>query len=218
MYYSHNLHFMAIAYSMEGRFADSVAAARQLEANVGPHVKEMPMLEAFDTVVPLLLVRFRRWDDALKLPEPSAAMPATHTVWLWSRGAALAATGKADEAEAAYKSFAAAEASAPADAMFGLNKVSDVLRVADNVLAARIAAARGDRTHAIELLKAAVAAEDALSYDEPPAWFLPTRETLGGVLLSQGKAAEAETVFREDLKRNPRSGRSLFGLWKSLES
>ena len=218
MYYSHNLHFLAIAYSMEGRFADSVRAARQLESNVGPHVKEMPMLEGFNTVVPLLLVRFRRWDDALARPEPPAALAATHTIWVWSRGSALAATGKTEEAEAAYKSFVAAERATPADASFGLNKVSDVLRIADDVLAARIAAARGDRTHAIELLKAAVAAEDALSYDEPPAWFLPTRETLGGVLLSQGKAAEAETVFREDLKRNPRSGRSLFGLWKSLEA
>ena len=218
MYYSHNLHFMAIAYSMEGRFADSLAAARQLEQNVNPHVREMPMLEAFDTVVPLLLVRFRRWEDVLKLPEPPASMPATHTVWLWSRGLALAATGKPEEAEAQYKNFVAAERATPADAMFGLNPVSSVFKVADGVLAARIASARGDQTHAIELLKASVAAEDALSYDEPPAWFLPTRETLGGVLLAAGRAAEAEQVFREDLRRNPRSGRSLFGLWKSLEA
>jgi tetratricopeptide (TPR) repeat protein len=218
MYYSHNLHFMAVAYSMEGRFADSVISARQLEANVGPHLKEMPMLEGFDTVTPLLLVRFRHWDDLLKLPEPPASMPATHTVWLWARGLALAAKGKAVEAEAAYKSFAAAEASTPADAALGLNKVSDVLRIAEGVLASRLAAARGDRVKAVELLKAAVAAEDALAYDEPPAWFLPARETLGGLLLSQGRAAEAEQVFRDDLKRNRRNGRSLFGLWKSLEA
>jgi tetratricopeptide (TPR) repeat protein len=218
MYYSHNLHFMAIAYSMEGRFADSVRAARGLEANVGPHVKEMPMLEGFNTVVPMLLVRFRRWDDVLKLPEPPAALAATHTMWVWSRGAALAATGKAEEAEAAYKSFADAERATPADAMFGLNKVSDVLRIADDVLAARIAAARGDRAKAVELLKSAVAAEDSLSYDEPPAWFMPARESLGGALLAGGRASEAEAAFREDLKRNPRSGRSLFGLWKALEA
>jgi tetratricopeptide (TPR) repeat protein len=218
MYYSHNLHFLAIAYSMEGRAAASLDAARQLEANVNPHVKEMPMLEAFDTVLPQLLVRFRRWDDVLKLPEPPASMPGTHTVWVWSRAVALAATGKTEEAETQYKNFAAAERATPADAMFGLNKASNILRVADGALAARIAAARGDRAQAVELLKAAVAAEDALSYDEPPAWFLPMRETLGGLLLSQGRAAEAEAVFREDLRRNPRSGRSLFGLWKSLEA
>src|ERR1043166_299765 len=218
MYYSHNLHFMAIAYSMEGRFADSLAAARQLEQNVNPHVKEMPMLEGFDTVVPLLLVRFRRWDEVLKLAEPAASMPPTHSVWLWRRGLALAATGKADEADAPYKKFVEAERAAPADAMDGLNRVADILKVADGVLAARIASARGDGAKAVELLRTAVAAEDALSYDEPPAWFLPTRETLGGLLLSEGRAAEAESVFREDLRRNPRSGRSLFGLWKSLEA
>jgi tetratricopeptide (TPR) repeat protein len=218
MYYSHNLHFMAIAYSMEGRFADSLSAARQLEQNVNPHVKEMPMLEGFDTVVPLLLVRFRRWDEVLKLAEPAASMPATHSVWLWSRGLALAATGKTEEADAQYKKFAEAERATPADAMDGLNRVADILKVADGVLAARVASVRGDGAKAVELLKASVAAEDALSYDEPPAWFLPTRETLGGLLLAQGRAAEAESVFREDLRRNPRSGRSLFGLWKALEA
>src|ERR1043165_3598462 len=218
MYYSHNLHFMAIAYSMEGRFADSLAAARQLEQNVNPHVREMPMPEAFDTVVPLLLLRFRRREDVLKLPEPPASMPATHTVWLWSRGLALAATGKPEEAEAQYKNFVAAESATHADAMFGLNPVTSVFKVADGVLAARIASARGDHARAIELLKASGAAEDALSYDAPPAWFLPTRETLGGVLLAAGRAAEAEQVFREDLRHNQRSGRSLFGLWKSLEA
>jgi tetratricopeptide (TPR) repeat protein len=218
MYYSHNLHFLAVAYSMEGRSADSLKAARLLEENVNPHVKEMPMLEGFDTVVPLLLVRFHRWDEVLKLPEPPASMPATHTVWLWSRGAALAATGKADDAEAAYKNLVAAERATPADAMDGLNPVASILKIADGALAARIAVARGDNAKAIELFNTAVAAEDSLSYDEPPAWFLPSRESLGGLLLREGKAAEAEAVFRADLERNRMNGRSLFGLWKALEA
>src|ERR1700694_4948575 len=60
MYYSHNLHFLAIAYSMEGRFTDAMRATKQLEANVSPHLKDMPMLEGFMTVTPLLLVGFNR--------------------------------------------------------------------------------------------------------------------------------------------------------------
>jgi hypothetical protein len=44
------------------------------------------------------------------------------------------------------------------------------------------------------------------------------RETLGGVLLRSGQAAEAEKVFRADLERNRRSGRSLFGLRESLKA
>ena len=42
------------------------------------------------------------------------------------------------------------------------------------------------------------------------------RESLGAALLTLGNASEAEQVFREDLKRNPRNPRSLFGLMHSL--
>ena len=44
------------------------------------------------------------------------------------------------------------------------------------------------------------------------------RETLGAALLAGGDAAGAEQVFRDDLKYNPRNGRSLFGVWKALEA
>jgi predicted Zn-dependent protease len=63
-----------------------------------------------------------------------------------------------------------------------------------------------------------VAAEDLLAYDEPPTWYYPVRETLGAALLADGKPAEAERVFRDDLKYNPKNGRSLFGLWKAIEA
>lgn len=218
MYYSHNLHFLAVAYSMSGRYRDALRSARQLEDNVAPHIRMMPMLEGFNTTSTLVLVRFRRWGEILKAPEPPAEQVATHSVWTWARGMALAATGKADEAEAALNSFAAAERSLPADASFGLNKASDILKIADRVLAARINETRGERVRASELLREAVAAEDALAYDEPPAWFIPVRESLGALLLAEGRAAEAESIFREDLRRNPHSGRSLFGLSKSLEA
>jgi hypothetical protein len=103
--------------------------------------------------------------------------------------------------------------------MFGtLNSVESVLKVAGAILSARIAAAGGDRAGAIEHWRRAVAAQDALAYDEPPAWYYPVRESLGAALLASGQAAEAESVFREDLRRNARSGRSLFGLMESLKA
>ena len=218
MYYSHNLHFLAVAYSMSGRYWDALRSAQQLEANVAPHLKAMPMLEGFNTTSTLVLARFRRWDEILKTPEPPAEQAGTRAVWTWARGMAFAATGKTNEAEAALNSFRSAEQAVPAEMQFGLNKASDILKIADRTLAARISVARGERARAAELLREAVATEDALAYDEPPAWFLPARETLGAVLLADGRAAEAETVFREDLKHNPRSGRSLFGLAESLKA
>ena len=44
------------------------------------------------------------------------------------------------------------------------------------------------------------------------------RESLGAALLQDGQAAEAERMFRKDLELNPGNGRSLFGLWRSLEA
>ncbi len=64
----------------------------------------------------------------------------------------------------------------------------------------------------------ATRAQDELHYGEPPDWYLNVRETLGGVLLQNGDAAAAEKVFRADLERNPRNGRSLFGLAASLKA
>ena len=98
------------------------------------------------------------------------------------------------------------------------NSAAAVLEVAANVLDARIAEAKGDSAAAIASWRKAVEAEDRLAYDEPPGWYYPTRESLGAALLRAGQAAEAEAVFRADLESNPRNGRSLFGLAKSLEA
>jgi hypothetical protein len=68
------------------------------------------------------------------------------------------------------------------------------------------------------MLHRAIAVQDTLKYDEPPDWFYPVRESLGAVLLLNGSAVEAEKVFREDLDRNPRNPRSLFGLSEALRA
>jgi tetratricopeptide (TPR) repeat protein len=220
MYYSHNLHFLAIAYSMEGRFADAMNAARQLESNIRPHIKEMPMLEGFMTVPPLLLVRFRRWDDIEKLARPEQSMKATNAVWHFARSMAFLAKSRTTKAEREQKAFLEAVKAVPAEATFGLNSASKVLKIADYVLAARIAgtATKPDSKTVLESLRKAVEIEDSLAYDEPPAWFLPVRESLGGALMMTGDYAGAEQVFRADLEKNRRNGRSLFGLVESLKA
>jgi len=86
------------------------------------------------------------------------------------------------------------------------------------MLDARMALARRDGKTAIALLRKAAAAEDQLRYNEPPDWYLPAREALGAALLMNGEHEEAERVFREELKKNPRGGRSLLGLRESLKA
>ena len=220
MYYSHNLHFLSAAYAMEGRLADARRAAEQLVDNVRASVKEMPMVE-FAMLTPTLVdERFARWGAVLEAPEPDPELPITRCLWHFARGVAYAATGRVAPAEAERSAFAAAQEGVPADAVYGgggLNGARTVMHLAGLVLDGRIAAARGRKKEAIDDLRRAVDAEDALAYDEPPAWHHPVRESLGGLLLRDRQYGEAERVFRQDLQRHPRNPRSLFGLRASLE-
>jgi hypothetical protein len=217
MYYSHNLHFLAVAASMTGRFADARLAAQQLETHIAPHLKAMPMLEGFMTVSPLLLVRFNRWDDIEKLSAPDKSMVGTTAVWHFARGMAFNARGRNKEASAELDALIATQKLVPADAMFSLNRASHVLQIAEKVLQAHLAES-SDRKQAIALLRSAVELEDAMAYDEPQAWFQPVRESLGAALLRNGEHDAAEQVFRADLDRNRRNGRSLFGLMETLKA
>ncbi len=220
MYYSHNLHFIAMCSAMVGDYAEAYKAAEMLAAHVGPSVKNMPPLEGFMTIPMAVNVRFHKWDAILSMKEPNAEMKTTVGFWHFARGMALAGKGKISEAEAEYKIVAEAEKATPADAIFQMpinNKTKDILKIAENVLGAQVALARKDNAAAVALLRDAVAVQDTLKYDEPQDWFFPVRESLGGVLLMSGDAKGAEQVFRDDLARNLRNPRSLFGLHRALK-
>lgn len=221
MYYSHNLHFIAMCAAMNGNYAESKRAADQLSAHVSPYLKEMPPLEGFMTIPMAVDVRFHRWNDILQMKVPDPTMRIATVFYHFTRGMALAATGNARQAEAEYAIVSEAEKNTPEDLVFAPpvdNKAKDILKIATDVLGAKIALAKKDNATAINLLRAAVAVEDSLKYNEPPDWFFPVRESLGAVLLTNGNATEAEVVFRDDLRRHPRNPRSLFGLQQALKA
>jgi len=125
------------------------------------------------------------------------------------------------EAEAEYKIVADAEKNTPEDVIFAMpinNKAKDIMKIAKEVLGAKVAMAKKDNAGAIAMLTDAVAVQDSLKYGEPPDWFFPVRESLGAALLMNGDAGGAEKVFREDLDHNPRNPRSLFGLHQALKA
>ncbi|HXY25519.1 MAG TPA: hypothetical protein VEI73_12760 [Candidatus Acidoferrum sp.] len=220
MYYSHNLHFIAMAAAMNGNYAESKRGAQMLAANVGPHVKEMPALGGFMTVPLAVEVRFHKWNEILKVPQPDPALQTLSVFWHFARGLALAGTGDLDGAEAEHKIVAEAEAKTPPDAIFQMpinNKTKDILKIAENVLGAKISYAKNDMDATVNQLRTAVATQDLLKYDEPEDWFYPVRENLGAVLIKIGDNAGAEEVFRADLARHPRNPRSLFGLEEALK-
>lgn len=218
-YYPHNLHFLWFATDLEGRSKDSIAAARKTSqytiglvcgAIEGPRQRYLPLLA---------YARFGRWNDILNEPAPAENYPFDRTMAHYARGLAMAATGDPANAEkelARFRELQSSQAVKSIDNPYFPG--TGILAVGEQVLAGKIAAARGDHVKAIEVLRKAVAAEDKLSYMEPPYWYYSANLSLGAALLKAGRAAEAEKAFRADLKEFPKCGWQLFGLEKSLRA
>jgi predicted Zn-dependent protease len=220
MYYTHNLHFIAVENAFMGKYAGAIEGANRVQAFVAPHVKEMSMLDAFNTMPIQIMVRFHRWDEIMALPQPDAALPMSNGVWHFARAMAYANGGKLDQARA---ELAALRELAPEMAKVSTNpqgphNAEVIPQIMAHFVEARIANAGHETNAVIENLREAVSLEDSLDYNEPPDWLYPMREPLGAALLQAGKPAEAERVFREDLKENARNPRSMFGLAESLKA
>ncbi len=218
MYYTHNMHFLAVSSSMEGNFADSNRVAERITKGIAPYLKEHPEVQSFVPTQTFILVRFRKWPEIEKLPEPEKSLDQAHAFWHFARGMAYAAQGQMDKASAERAAFSAEAKAIPAKTGFGYNTTGQIFQIAQLMLDANIAKAKHDYKQAASLLNKAALAEDALNYDEPPDWYLPPRESLGGVLLLDGRAKDAEAAFREELKQHPKNPRALYGLAECLRA
>ena len=219
MYYTHNLHFIAVENAFMGNYAASLAAAKRVQEHVAPHIKEMDMLDAFYSLPLQIMVRFHRWNDILATPQPDASLPMSNGTWHFARALSAANSGKLDQARA---ELAALKSVAPAMSKVSTNPQGPHdAEVIPQMMAHLIDAyiARAQQTGAaIEHLRSAVSLEDSMDYNEPPDWLYPLREPLGAALLQAGQAGAAEKIFREDLKQNPNNARSFFGLAESLKA
>lgn len=219
-YMPHNHHFLWYSAAMEGRSARSIAAARHISDNVDTEMMAKPgygALQHFYVMPWYAWVRFRKWDRILSSAPPESDLPYPTAVWHYARGMALARTGRSTEAESELDALSKLADDPRLDGvMIFVNSTRNILGIARASLAAEIAAERGDIQEALALLGDAVELEDALTYDEPPPWHTPTRQSLGAALLDAGRAADAERVYREDLARYPANGWSLFGLQQAL--
>jgi tetratricopeptide (TPR) repeat protein len=218
IYTTHNYHFLSAALAMQGKADEAIAAARQVAKHAPlAAMKAVPPLEYFSPTVYVTLARFGRWDDVLKEPAPPPELPYASGFYRYARGLALFGTTRLDEAKVARGELATIEAARPPDAMANLNSMKTILTIALHHLDAELALAQGKPKGAIGNLRQAVALEDGLTYDEPPAWYLPMRQALGDAYLAAGRPREAETAFREDLRRNRENGWALRGLKMALE-
>jgi tetratricopeptide (TPR) repeat protein len=213
-YYPHNIHFLAFVSTLAGRSAQALEAARTLQSKVNLDVaRQVPMLQEMIPYYVLTLTTFGRWDDVLAqpLPPPDIRMPLAMAYY--ARGVAYAAKGQQAEAQMALDTVKAIDAATPADA-----PAKTPVSIAVHALMGEIATRSGKVDEGIGHFREALKIEDAGLYFEPPKWYYPIRESLGAALLKADRGAEAEAVYREDLKRFPENGWSLFGLAAALRA
>jgi tetratricopeptide (TPR) repeat protein len=213
-YYPHNVHFVMASAQMAGDGPTVIAAAEKLGKLIPDEAaRGIAMVQPVKAAPYFAHAQFSTPETILALPDPGDAIPYVKAMWLYVRGAALAANRDFAGATAAASAIETIERTAD----FKLLKDSgvpaqEVLRIARTVILARVAQAKGDYRTAIIRFERAAALQDALAYTEPPYWYYPIRQSLAAALLQAGRYAEAERQFQRALSRAPANGWSYYGL------
>jgi tetratricopeptide (TPR) repeat protein len=213
-YYPHNIHFLAFVSTMAGKSAQAIEAARTLKSKVNLDVaKSVGMLQEMVPYYVLTLTTFGRWDEVLAEPLPPAEIRFPTAMAHYARGVAYAAKGNFANAKVELDTVMAIDAATPADA-----EAKAPISIAVHALMGEIATRSGKTDEGIAHFRQALAIEDKGLYFEPPKWYYPIRQSLGAALLKAGRNADAEQVYRDDLKRFPENGWSLYGLSAALKA
>ena len=207
LYRCHDLHFKIYAAMFLGQQRTALDAVAGLEHAIPEELLRLPSppmadwLEGFLAMRLHVYIRFGRWDELLAMPAPADAQLycVTTAMLHYARGIAFSATGQVDQANLERDRFRAAVLRVPDTRVLFNNTCRDILAIAEAMLDGELEYRKGQHEIAYAALRRAVQLDDTLPYDEPWAWMQPARHALGALLLEQGRAAEAEKVYRADL-------------------
>ncbi len=218
LYFLHNVHFLAYAAMMEGRYQTAIDAARKIEQDIPPEFLQnyVTIADGFMPTSLHVLIRFGKWKEILDEPEPDSWRLFSRAERHFARAIAYSSLGQTAEARREIEQLDNVAAELTDDWKMGNNPAREVIAIARAMAAGELAFREQRPDEAFALLHQAVEGEEALSYDEPPGWMQPVRHALGALLLADGRHAEAEEVYRADLKRHPHNAWSLLGLQQSL--
>jgi tetratricopeptide (TPR) repeat protein len=201
IYPEHNLHMLVYAASMDGQGAIAIQAGRDFakRRDAMYHV--------------LTLMRFGRFDEVLEVrARPTRPIPGGF--WDFAQGYAYLRTGQPDMAKV-YLGRVRKGAETPKET-YRDHPASRILGLLAELLEGEIQREEKHLDAAVAAFERAVAHDDALEYDEPEPLPFPARHWLGAALIEAGRHADAERVYRDDLKQHPHNGWSLLGLQQAL--
>lgn len=206
-HHGHNVHYLATAYSFEGRYDDAIEAARELLG-----FQENPaQLAAADGVgsaraqgwfaMLRTLVQFEKWDEILAdRMLPVLARPRQEAWRHWARALAYANTGDAAKARREATKFD----ESLADYRARTHRANPTeLAVARQEMQAHLELADGHTDRSLKLFEQASKAERHLVYTEPPYYPRPVAEPWGRAALKANKPQVSARAFRIALEQYP---------------
>lgn len=220
-YYPHNIHFLWSAATLLGDSDVAIDAAKKTAEKVPEgELITLPFLQNFASVPLLAYTRFGKWNEILTTPSPNAEIKHLKLIRHYARGIAFVRKNNAKEAQEELEAIQEMINDPELESLVaaGFDNSASIGKVAYEVVAGELASLNGNLPKAIVHLKKAVELEDNLVYTEPAAWYIPTRQNLGAVLLNAQEYEEAEKIYREDLKVLRQNGWSLMGLHQSLKA
>nr|WP_299388615.1 hypothetical protein [Allomuricauda sp.] len=220
-YYPHNIHFLWSAASLLGDSDIAIDAAKKTAEKVPVgELVNLPFLQDFAATPMLAYVRFGKWNEILTIPTPNKDIKHLNLIRHYARGMAFVRKGNAKEAQEELDAIKALKNDPELEELVATahNPSINAANIAYEVVAGELAALNGDLQLAISHLEKAVEFEDGLTYTEPAAWHVPTRQNLGALLMKAENFTEAEKVYKQDLDVLRQNGWSLMGLYNSLKA
>ncbi len=211
--YFHNIDYLTSMASMEGRSVLAINSANDLFEQVYPWVQKNKFLQKMLTPKILMLIRFGAWQTTLKIPAPNAQYQYALGIWYYAQGIAEQALNHIELANTDLNQLKKIIQNGPTDANLGKMGYT-LLNIAANILEGILDYRSGHQEQMHEKFILAIQLQDSIESADPPPWYFPVRQLYATILLKINRPLDAEAIFKEDLKKHPDNGWSLFGLTK----
>jgi len=193
LYRVHNYHFKLYGAMFQGNYTAAMEAVNGINDTIPDELVRLsspPMvnfLEGYIGMKTHALVRFGRWQELIDEPLPSDPKFYCTTAALncYGKGVAHAALGNRSEAQMALDEFDKHLNNVDEERYVHVVSCQDILGVARSMMMGEIEYHAGNYDSAFNHLREAVKKEDAMPYDEPWGWMMPSRHALGALLLEQ---------------------------------
>ena len=204
IYPDHNLHMLLFAASNDGQGGVATQAGKDYAKSTGDTMYQV-----------ITLFRFGRFDEILQVTKrPEREVNAG--LWDFTQGYARLRQGEIDFARLFLARVKTAQTTSTQE--FRNHPAKTLLGVASGILEGEILRATGDQAGALAAFERAVAADDAIEYDEPEPLPFDARQWLGAMQLEAGRPAEAEATYRKELLEHENNGWSILGLAQALKA